>query len=392
MADPLRKPDADGYESGSSSDSGVDSKFSAWEADNPHRQTDPALLELLKKLEKEEAMNQRSALDGPAQEDNSSSEPEIVCSACRWSNPPNQRFCGFCGGLLQVDRLNPEASQPFSPQVRTVPRKPPASAQPPVKPAAPTAPAPPAAPHGDDPEAPLQFLRYKTFSVSTEEESSGRLKFAIVVLLLVSAGLLGYRWYTRRAAVSTARPAATEPATAPAQPETPPQAQAGSTSQNAPQSAPAQTATTAPAEAQKQAARKPAETQPETQPPVKSAQAEGQKGAPPTRSASNKERLPVAASLTSRDSTAANGAEEMNQAVRYLSGGNRDTRAAARLLWKAVGKENGRASVLLADLYARGDGVAKNCDQAQLLLMAAAKKGVPDSASKLRFLRTTGCK
>ncbi len=383
MADPLRKPDADGYDSGSASDSGIDSKFSAWEADNPHLQTDPALLELLKKLEKEEAMNKRSALDHPVQEDDSSNEPEIVCSACRWSNPPNQRFCGFCGGLLQVEHLNTEASLPFSPGVPGVPRKPPASVQPPVRPAAPAVPPPAAfaAPRGDDPEAPLQFLRYKTFAVSEEEESiSGRMKFAIVVLLLVSAGVLGYRWYTRRAEMRTAQPAATEPAAPPARPETPPQTQAQSTSQTAAQSAPEQTATA-----------KPAETQPQTQPRVKSTQAEGQKAAPPTRSASQ-ERLPEAASLTSRDNPAAYGSQELNQAVRYLSGGNRNTGAAARLLWKAVAKENGRASVLLADLYARGDGVEKNCDQAQLLLMAAAKKGVPDAASKLRFLRSTGCK
>ena len=82
----------------------------------------------------------------------------------------------------------------------------------------------------------------------------------------------------------------------------------------------------------------------------------------------------------------------MVQAERYLSPSSRDSAEAARWLWKAVGKENGRAVLLLSDLYAKGDGVAKSCDQARLLLMVAAKKGNTDAASRLRSFDSTGCR
>jgi TPR repeat protein len=39
---------------------------------------------------------------------------------------------------------------------------------------------------------------------------------------------------------------------------------------------------------------------------------------------------------------------------------------------------------LLSDLYARGDGVPHSCEQARLLLIAAAKKGSSAAAQKLR--------
>ena len=57
--------------------------------------------------------------------------------------------------------------------------------------------------------------------------------------------------------------------------------------------------------------------------------------------------------------------------------GVRDSSEAAKLLWKAVSKQNATAAVLLSDLYLRGDGVPRSCDQARLLLVAAAKRGSP---------------
>ena len=69
-----------------------------------------------------------------------------------------------------------------------------------------------------------------------------------------------------------------------------------------------------------------------------------------------------------------------------------DSGQAAALLWKAVSKQNARADVLLADLYLRGDGVPKSCDQARLLLVAAAKKDAPGATEKLRNLESSGCR
>jgi hypothetical protein len=89
-----------------------------------------------------------------------------------------------------------------------------------------------------------------------------------------------------------------------------------------------------------------------------------------------------------------NGSEELQVAERYLNGahGNaRDSREGARWLWQAVGKQNATASVLLSDLYLRGDGVPKNCDQARLLLDAAARKGAPGAGQRLRNLQAFGC-
>jgi TPR repeat protein len=88
-----------------------------------------------------------------------------------------------------------------------------------------------------------------------------------------------------------------------------------------------------------------------------------------------------------------NGATELAQAEVYLNGKNgpRDTTAAARLLWQAVGKENTGAILLLSNMYMIGEGVPKNCDQARVLLYAAARKHVVQAADKLRDLERSGC-
>jgi TPR repeat protein len=56
-----------------------------------------------------------------------------------------------------------------------------------------------------------------------------------------------------------------------------------------------------------------------------------------------------------------------------------------------VGKGNLAATVTLSDLYLRGDGVPKNCDQGHLLLDAAARKGSTGAAERLRHLQAFGC-
>jgi cytoskeletal protein RodZ len=88
------------------------------------------------------------------------------------------------------------------------------------------------------------------------------------------------------------------------------------------------------------------------------------------------------------------GAEELATAEKFLDarpGAARDTREAAQWLWKAVAKQNATATFLLSDLYLRGDGVTKNCDQGRLLLDAAARKGVAAAAERLRHLQAFGC-
>ena len=75
----------------------------------------------------------------------------------------------------------------------------------------------------------------------------------------------------------------------------------------------------------------------------------------------------------------------------YGTNGPRNSAAAANLLWAAISKGNEAAELILADLYARGDGVAKNCAQAQVLLRAAADRGSSDAVQELQQLRSRGC-
>jgi hypothetical protein len=99
--------------------------------------------------------------------------------------------------------------------------------------------------------------------------------------------------------------------------------------------------------------------------------------------------LPPAAS-----SVIDNGSQELAVAERYLSGTNgqrRDAAEAAKWLWKSISKHNGEATVALADLYLKGDGVSKNCDQARVLLDTAGRKGVPGAGERLRNLPAFGC-
>jgi TPR repeat protein len=69
----------------------------------------------------------------------------------------------------------------------------------------------------------------------------------------------------------------------------------------------------------------------------------------------------------------------------------KDSGEAAKWLWRSFGKKNGAAALLLSDLYVRGEGVPQSCDQARVLLGAAARNGTPDAAEKLRTLPERGC-
>jgi hypothetical protein len=85
------------------------------------------------------------------------------------------------------------------------------------------------------------------------------------------------------------------------------------------------------------------------------------------------------------DSTAP-GAAEMYQAAHAS-----DVRLRAAWLWKAVRAGNPQATVELARMYADGDGVAQNCDQARLLLSAAAAKGNVQAKLAFQQFQLQGC-
>jgi PilZ domain-containing protein len=88
------------------------------------------------------------------------------------------------------------------------------------------------------------------------------------------------------------------------------------------------------------------------------------------------------------------GQSELTAALAYLQGSNNklDRPKAARLLWAAVGNGNSTAEVILADLYLRGDGVSRSCEQGRVLLRAASKSGNILADEKLQELKAKGCR
>jgi TPR repeat protein len=85
------------------------------------------------------------------------------------------------------------------------------------------------------------------------------------------------------------------------------------------------------------------------------------------------------------------GRDELDRARLYLAGQGvpKNSWMASQFLWKAIGKQNSEAVLLLSDLYARGDGVPRSCEQARILLVSAAKKGSSAAAQKLRSIETS---
>jgi TPR repeat protein len=168
---------------------------------------------------------------------------------------------------------------------------------------------------------------------------------------------------------SQAPPAVTQPAApAPVQPSTP-------KSDTAEQSAPAETQAAPPPASDRTA--------------VDGVKAKNNKLAPSTAATP-----PVAETKPSDSSPAEYGAEELAIAQRYLTGSNgqqRNSAEAAKWLWKSMAKHNSSATLLLADLYLKGDGVSKNCDQARVLLDSAARGGMKQAGERLRHLQAFGC-
>jgi hypothetical protein len=87
------------------------------------------------------------------------------------------------------------------------------------------------------------------------------------------------------------------------------------------------------------------------------------------------------------------GQEEFGVARELLHSGSRqrDLPRAVDLLWTSVKRGYVPAEVTLADLYLRGDGVEKNCDQARILLVAASKKGSTEARQLLEQVAERGC-
>ena len=105
-------------------------------------------------------------------------------------------------------------------------------------------------------------------------------------------------------------------------------------------------------------------------------------------------QIPPGSSVSSViSSEPGSGQDEFDAARELLRGDHRqrDLSKAVNLLWAGVRKGYVPAEVTLADLYRRGDGVEKNCDQAQVLLVAASKKGSSEARHMLEQMAEAGC-
>ena len=67
-----------------------------------------------------------------------------------------------------------------------------------------------------------------------------------------------------------------------------------------------------------------------------------------------------------------------------------DAAAQAAWLWKATAKGNPDAPVKLADMYIKGDGVPRSCDQAVVLLKTAAINENVRACNRLASMYATG--
>jgi hypothetical protein len=79
------------------------------------------------------------------------------------------------------------------------------------------------------------------------------------------------------------------------------------------------------------------------------------------------------------------GAEEMTKAKNAS-----DAAAQAAWLWKATAKGNPDAPVQLADMYIKGSGVPRSCEQAMVLLKTAAEKENARARNRLASMYSTG--
>jgi hypothetical protein len=312
-------------------------------------------------------------------------EPVLTCSVCAYNNSLGQRFCGMCAAPLQA------SPEPYVPRVaetmstgtswleRSLGENPVEDEiEPAVSSTAPQERHPAIEPSWRLPEKDLLHF------VAESGLDSYRNRIYLGTVLAILLVLLGFMAWRGTRALSRAAGSPSAPTSTRMMPAEQPAPAALAAPPNATDRAlPANTlpANTAPASPVK------AEIPPAASSPKDQA----------TDSGTAARIVPVAANSASDVASPVpvqSGAQELAMAEKYLNGGPgvpRDSEEGVRWLWKAVGKGNPAATVTLSDLLLRGDGVPKNCGQAQVLLDAAAKKGSKTAAERLTNLQAFGC-
>ena len=307
---------------------------------NPPGKREQAVSQLLEEIRRETAAN--AAARQTALEDSPAAR-QIVWPSCQRSNPPGHKFCGSCGAVLDPATVFSHGNSASAPDQASTIRS----------------------------EDDVSWLRDRV-SRSTSEVSFRTWpgwKYLAGGLAVALAGLAYVQWVPKRI---TSLPSSG--ATASREERIPAAV------------APAQNSRTAQAG---EVTKRPEGSEPPGTPAVVKGQGRG--ALPGIESASQKSPMPDA--FPSRQ-TGEGGDVDLRLAQRFLRGemGTHDSSEAAKLLWKAVRKQNTTAAVLLSDLYVRGDGVPRSCDQARLLLLAAAKRGAPQATQQLQNLPAHGCR
>jgi hypothetical protein len=382
---------------------------------SPPERREEAITELLHELEQEREGEKEKAETHPVEPGkiltnlvrHARLEPERVgeeqsglrfCGTCGSKNPVTHQFCGMCGAKFQQGSSLPESarsdvgdSAPL--RIRFAQERAPERLKPEESyEQEPYVEAPFHAPvAGSDELSLFQSFRSPDADEDWDYEPppSTPYRFYIAAVLLIVIGALGYMaWRSSQASQRSheASPPPPAPVTESAQPAALPQQASSAPQPTAPPEQAAPPQQTAPQKTAPEAA-SPTPTSAKTV------------SSPKNRAATRElaERTPPSAPAQQAASQAAlssGGTEELAMAERYLNGSggqSRNSSEAATWLWKALAKHNGQAAILLADLYLRGDGVSKNCDQGRVLLDSAARRGIPGAGERLRSLQAFGC-
>jgi hypothetical protein len=280
----------------------------------------------------------------------------VVCESCGQSVPETQRFCGMCGAPLrgEADGFNiGNRDNNYQENEESYPI--------------------------DEKDFQQPAFSFGGNVAASDESVPYRYQIyvgAALVMLIAALVLMAYRgtqdWLGKSHPLPQPAPSDSQPAAQPAAAQ------------------PAAKSDVPPPVADNNHAATPAEGKDEPQQESRP----GTAPAPAPLAATRNAPSPVSNPSSSSAGSQGNGSEELQVAERYLNGTDgraRDSREAARWLWQAVGKQNATATLLLSDLYIKGDGVPKNCDQARLLLDAAARKGAPGAGTRIRYFQAFGC-
>ncbi len=384
---------------------------------NPPERRDEAVLELLQELERAQSESQ-AATEASTTPDSTStanfpraaqtlSEQRPVerrfCGSCGQENPAGHQFCGMCGAKIHPDASRQVAYEDTVPVNGQVPQNAFADIEPGTGAdgipedrggtesyAEPEQERP--APVFNSPAAGSDSLSlFQSFRSARAEDDDwdyeppqSNYRLYVAAVLLVIIGGLGYMaWRSSKSAQTAhdASPPPPAPVTETAQPAVAPSQAPGRPQET---SSPRATRTVAPGPK----AENPASSRTEL------SKAQVAKKTAPARVNQANETKPTSSPAETGPARTTGGAEELAMAQRYLNGSGgqaRDGSEAAQWLWKSVAKHNGQAILLLADLYLRGDGVAKNCEQGRVLLDSAAQSGVAGAGERLRNLQAFGC-